>query len=46
MLPAGYGICMFITKISGYWDGYIICPIEKGPLMFRKDGEGQNSWNW
>jgi hypothetical protein len=44
LLPAGYGnLYVYYENIPGYWDGYVICPIEKGPLMFRKDGKGQES---
>lgn len=39
-LQAGYAnLYVYYENIPGYWDGYIICPVEKGPLMLRKDGQ-------
>jgi hypothetical protein len=43
-LQAGYAnLYVYYENIPGYWDGHIICPIEKGPLMLAKDEKGRES---
>jgi Chaperone of endosialidase len=43
-LQAGYAnLYVYYENIPGYWDGHIICPIEKGPLMLAKDEKGEES---
>jgi hypothetical protein len=43
-LQAGYAnLYVYYENIPGYWDGHIICPIEKGPLMLAKDSQGEES---
>jgi len=43
-LQAGYAnLYVYYENILGYWDGHIICPIEKGPLMLAKDNNNEES---
>jgi hypothetical protein len=43
-LQAGYAnLYVYYENIPGYWDGHIICPIEKGPLMLAKDKNDKES---